>query len=272
MSVGRTKIIADLTSNHMGDIHVIESMIKCLAVQGVDIVKTQSWQADKLCKEVSDYQQNYKYYKKHELTEEDHIKIKEMCEEYGVEMLTTCFDLDRIEFLSTLGLKTIKVASPDTASYTLIKRLLDRFERLIISIGATTKEELEKTMEICEDREVVFLHCISIYPCPLDKVNMDRMQYIRDRGFHFGYSDHTLGVEAARYAICLGAEYVEKHFTLNRYLPGRDQKMSATIDEMSEIVEWSKAVELMKGSSEPFLYDEEVGIRDKYIGKWGDNN
>jgi sialic acid synthase SpsE len=126
-------------------------------------------------------------------------------------------------------------------------------------------------MEICEGREVVFLHCISIYPCPLNKVNMMRMQYIRDKGFQFGYSDHTLGTEAAKYAICLGAEYVEKHFTLNRYLPGRDQKMSATIEDMSEIVEWSKAVETMKGSSEVFLNDEEVNWRVKYIGKWGNN-
>jgi sialic acid synthase SpsE len=268
----RTKIIADLTSNHMGNIHIIESMIKCLADQGVDIVKTQSWQADKLRKDISDYQQNYDYYKIHELSDEYHYRIKEMCEEYGIEMLTTCFDLDRIDFLSTLGLKTIKVASPDTASYTLIKRLLDKFERLIISIGATTKEELDKTMEICEGREVVFLHCISIYPCPLNRVNMKRMQYIRDKGFRFGYSDHTLGTEAAKYAICLGAEYVEKHFTLNRYLPGRDQKMSATIDEMSEIVKWSRNVELMSGVSDVFLYDEELKIRENYIGKWGINS
>ena len=271
MSTRRTKIIADLTSNHMGDIHVLESMIKCLADQDVDIVKTQSWQADKLRNDISDYQQNYKYYKKHELSDKDHVKVKEMCEEYGIEMIATCFDLDRVDFLSTLGLKTIKVASSDTASYTLIKRLLDRFERLIISIGATTKKELDKTMETCEGREVVFLHCISIYPCPLNKVNMMRMQYIRDKGFQFGYSDHTLGTEAAKYAICLGAEYVEKHFTLNRYLPGRDQKMSATIEDMSEIVEWSKTVETMRGSSEVFLNDEEVNWRVKYIGKWGNN-
>ena len=100
---------------------------------------------------------------------------------------------------------------------------------------------------------------------------MKRMRYIRDKGFRFGYSDHTLGTEAAKYAICLGAEYVEKHFTLNRYLPGRDQKMSATIEDMSEIVEWSKTVETMRGSSEVFLNDEEVNWRGKYIGKWGNN-
>ena len=100
---------------------------------------------------------------------------------------------------------------------------------------------------------------------------MMRMQYIRDKGFQFGYSDHTLGTEAAKYAICLGAEYVEKHFTLNRYLPGRDQKMSTTIEEMSEIVKWSRAVELMHGVSDVFLYDEELKIRENYIGKWGSN-
>ena len=267
----RTKIIADLTSNHMGDLQVMEAMIRCLSDHKVDIVKTQSWLSKMLRKDIGDYQKNCEYYKNHELSDEDHLQIKGMCDKYGIEMLTTCFDLERVDFLKSLGLQTVKIASPDTASYKLIKILLNKFERLIISTGATTEEELKKTIAICKGRDVVFLHCVTIYPCPLSKVNMDRMLCFREKGIRVGYSDHTMGTEAAKYAICLGAEYVEKHFTLNRYLPGRDQNMSATIDEMSELVKWSKLVDEMRGRPSAQMSEPELTYREKYIGKWGNN-
>lgn len=267
----KTKIIADLTSNHMGDMQVIEAMIRNLADHGVDVVKTQSWRADNLRKDFPDYDMNYRYYKQHELSDEDHFKIKEFCDHYGIQMLTTCFDVDRVDFLASLGLATIKVASSDMAGYRMIRRLLDRFEEVIISTGAATECELERTMEICRGGNAVFLHCMAYYPCPLEKVNMERMLFLKEKGFRAGYSDHTLGTEAGKYAICLGAEYVEKHFTLNRCLPGRDQKMSATIEELSDLVLWANLVESMRGASDAPLSDVEIKFRNNYVGKWGDN-
>lgn len=267
----RTKVIADLTSNHLGSLEIMECMIKALAEHGVDIVKTQSWRADKLRTNVKDFDSNFDYYKKHQLSQDDHFKVKQLCDKYGVEMLTTCFDIDNVDFLASLGLKTIKVASPDAASYRMIKALLDKFENLIISTGAAKDEELQETFSICKGKNVVFLHCKSIYPCPLEKVDMSRMLYFKELGLRYGYSDHTLGTEAARYAVCLGAEVVEKHFTLNRYLPGRDQAMSTTMEEFAEIVDWTKKVELMMGEPHPALHEEELKVRQNYIGKWGNN-
>ena len=121
------------------------------------------------------------------------------------------------------------------------------------------------------NRDVVFFHCVTKYPCPLDEINMDRMVYLREKGLHVGYSDHSIGVDAGKYAICLGAEYIEKHFTLNRSLPGRDQKMSATIEEISELVRWGKLVDSMRGTSVYQMSEEELTFRKNYIGKWGDN-
>ena len=267
----KTKIIADLTSNHMGEMTVIESMVKTLANNNVDIVKIQSWSADHLRKDIYDYKKNYEYYYKHQLDDEKHWIIKKMCDKYKIQMLATCFDLKRVEFLSELGLKTVKVASPDTASYKMINKALEMFDHVIISTGSTTRTELEKTIKMCEQKNVTFLHCMTIYPCPLNKVNMKRFLWMKDKGLRVGYSDHTLGTEAAKYAICLGAEYVEKHFTLNRELPGRDQKMSTTIEEFAEIVSWSKLVNKMKGESNPVFSGQEKLFRKNYIGKWGDN-
>jgi sialic acid synthase SpsE len=267
----RTKLIADLTSNHIGNKEVIESMIHALSENGVEVVKTQSWQVKKLRKDIPDYEINVNYYKKHEFSDEDHHWLKDTCKKYGVEFLTTCFDLDRIEDLAAFGLKRIKIASPDANSYKMIKRALDKFEEIIISTGATTDDELNKIMDICQGKNVVMLHCMTIYPCPLDQVNMDRMLYIRDKGFRFGYSDHTLGTEAGKYAICLGAEFLEKHFTLNRFLPGRDQKMSSTIEDFVELSKWAESVEKMKGTASRLLTDTELDFRRNYYGKWGNN-
>ena len=267
----KTKIIADLTSNHLGNFQVLEGMIECLAECNVNVVKTQSWRADKLRPDINNYNENYNYYTNHQLSDKDHIRIKELCDDAGLEMLVTCFDLERIDFLSTLGLESIKVASSDAASYRMIETLLDRFNQVIISTGATTDDELTKTMEICQGRNVVFLHCVAIYPCPLSHVNMDRMLDLRGKGFRVGYSDHTLGIEAGKYAISLGAECLEKHFTLNRYLPGRDQKMSATMEEMKELTDWAIKVEEMKGIACPALTKTDLKFRENYIGKWGDN-
>ena len=268
----KTKIIADLTSNHMGKKSIIEAMIKTLSENGVDIVKTQSWQAKSLKKDIVEYEKNYDYYLKHQLSDNDHWVIKEICDKHDIEMLTTCFDLERIEFLSSLGLKSIKVASSDSTSYKMIEGLLNNFENVIISTGGTEDDELNDLIKICQGKNVTFLHCVSLYPCPLEKVNMDRMIAFNKLGLRFGYSDHTMGTEAAKYAICLGAEYVEKHFTLNRALPGRDQKMSTTIEEFFEIVEWANLINKIKGVPNPILSKQEHTFRENYIGKWGKND
>ncbi len=256
----------------MGDMEIIEAMIKTLAQNGVDVVKTQSWQSKSLRKDIQDYETNYDYYLKHQLSDEDHWAVKEMCDQYGIEMLTTCFDLGRIEFLSSLGLKMIKVASSDSTSHKMIERLVNNFDTVVVSTGGTEEDELNDLIKLCQGKNVIFLHCVSLYPCPFEKVNMDRMVALKKQGLRFGYSDHTMGTDAAKYAICLGAEYVEKHFTLNRALPGRDQKMSTTIEEFSEIVEWANLINKMKGVPNPILSKQEHTFRENYIGKWGKND
>lgn len=278
-----TKIIADLTSNHMGNMEVLKSMIQALATCNVDIVKVQSWRADKLVKGDS---AKRNYYKERELSDDDHWQIKEWCDDFAIEMLCTCFDLDRVDFLSKLGLRRVKVASPDLSSHTMIRKLMDNFEELIISTGSATMEEFILTIRICSEyvgskcSRVTFLHCNSYYPCPFHNVNMKFMKNMpklfdnfKDSKvqFDFGYSDHTRGTSASKYAICLGARFVEKHFTLSRFLPGVDQGMSTTVEEFKEISSWASIVSIMEGDGVLPETDNERRFRNKYIGKWGDN-
>jgi sialic acid synthase SpsE len=193
------------------------------------------------------------------------------CDQYKIGFLTTCFDLNRVEFLASLGLKTIKVGSPDCNSFRLLEKLMKHFDHLIISTGMSTDDEVKEMINFVKGHKVTVLHCVSLYPTPLEKVNLERMNWLRTFGLPVGFSDHSLGTEAGKLAIAMGAEILEKHFTLSRNLPGKDQAMSTLPEEFAELVEWAKLVEKMRGVAHPGLSDSEIELRKVYIGKWGDN-
>ena len=267
----KTKIIAEFTSNHLGDPRVITSMIDEAKKVGCDVVKFQSWQASQLRKDFADYDATFKRHKSAELSDEQHVAIVKECQEKGVEFLTTCFDINRVDFLASLGVPTIKVASPDATSWALIEKLASKFKTLIISTGLITTAELEELMKRVDSKQVVLLHCISLYPTPPEHVNLARMEWIREHGFRVGFSDHTEGSEAAILAIARGAEYIEKHFTLSKALPGKDQQMSATPDVFREICRWRDLIPTMMGQPVRTLTETEEKIRNIYVGKWGNN-
>lgn len=256
----------------MGDLRIAEALIRAAADAGVDIVKFQSWQADQLRTDFPDYDATFARHSVAELSDQDHFRLMDVCNEYGVEFLTTCFDINRIDFLAGLGMRTIKVASPDSVSMKLLDRLFDNFEHVIISTGMTTHEELIRLIEYVQKKNATILHCVSMYPAPLEHTNMARMLWIRDQGCRVGFSDHSMGIKAGMLAIALGAEILEKHITLNRFLPGKDQEMSSVPHEFRQLVDWAKSVEIMRGVTQPGLSEDEMKLRGIYIGKWGSNS
>lgn len=267
----KTTLIADVSSNHMGDMALAKAMIEAAAQAGVDTVKFQSWRADSLRKDFPDYAATYARHKKTQLSDEDHHALIEHCRAHKVEFLTTCFDLSRVDFLASLGLKRIKVASPDCGSVRLITALMKKFPQLLISTGMSTEAEVKKAVEITRGHDVVFFHCVSIYPAPLDKTNLARMAWLRDLGVRVGFSDHSLGTSAAKAAMARGAEFVEKHYTLSRRLPGKDQAMSTELPEFAELAKFRDELAAMEGVPTPPLSPDEERLRGIYCGKWGDN-
>jgi N,N'-diacetyllegionaminate synthase len=267
----KTKIIAEFTSNHLGDPRVMTAMLQEAKRVGCDVVKFQSWKASQLRKDFPDYEATYARHKSAELTDEQHVELVKQCGAAGLEFLTTCFDLNRVDFLASLGVSTIKVASPDATSWALLEKLSAKFQTLIISTGLITTPELEELMKRVDPKQVVLLHCISLYPTPPEQVNLARMEWIRDHGFRVGFSDHTEGYEAAVLAIARGAEFIEKHFTLSKALPGKDQQMSATPDVFQEICRWRDLILAMMGQPIRKLTETEEKIRQAYVGKWGNN-
>lgn len=267
----RSKIVAEVGANHIGNIDVAVAMIQAAARAGADMVKFQSWQARKLRPDFPDYPGTFERHRRTELSDADHVSLIEACAKHGVEFLTTCFDLERVDFLASLGLKRIKVASPDCGSLKLLDRLMAKFDHLIISTGMSTNDEVLTMIEHARGHRVTVLHCVSLYPTPPARVNMERMLWLRSLGVPVGFSDHTLGTDAARLAIALGAEIVEKHFTLSRALPGKDQAISGEPAEFVELRRWAETVETLRGTAHPRPSAAEEELRAVYVGKWGDN-
>lgn len=263
-----TKIIADACCNHLGDMRIAEAMVKAAASVGVDICKFQAFSADKLNPAWPDYEQARDYYRKLQFGRDEFKHLKEFCEDSGVEFLCTAFDVDAAKMIASLGCRTVKIGSPDCGNWPLIDECLDHFHHVIISVGMATESEFTQLTNFVdygnlEDR-ITVLHCVSEYPLPLAKVNMSRMLRLKDRGIPYGFSDHTQGTEAAKLAICLGAAYVEKHLTLSRCLPGKDQQMSTTPEEFDEIVRWRNQVQMMMRPGET----EVEPANRQYIGRW----
>jgi sialic acid synthase SpsE len=263
----RTQVIAEVGANHGGDMKLAFEMIAAAAEAGASYVKFQSWRVDTLDPDNPAYERHAKA----QLTDDDHFALKEECDRQGVTFLTTCFDRGRAEFLATLGLETIKVASPDVGSVGMLKALAERFPHLIVSTGMAPDEEVEAAAAALEGHDFTFLHCVSLYPTPLERVNMERMHWLATFTDSVGFSDHTMGTVAPKLAIAQGAAFVEKHFTTDRNLPGKDQAVSALPFEIREIVAYAEAVETMMGTAHPGLSEMENEMREIYIGKWGDN-
>ncbi len=259
------KLIAEIGANHCGKRELMSKMIQQAAAVGVDVVKFQSWKADKLRKDWPDYENAYRYYKQHELSEADHHYLVNECEKYKIEFLTTVFDLETVDFLCQIT-DRVKIASPDANNWALIDKCLANFEHVIISVGMHSPEEVADLAEHLKGAEdkVTIMHCVSLYPAPLDKLNMIRLASLVQIFPSVGFSDHTQGTDAGKLAMCMGLACLEKHYTLDRSLPGKDQAFSATIDEFRTLVEWREKVNMMMYN--PGFHDE--GAR-KYIGRWG---
>ena len=267
-----TTIIAEMCNNHCGSMEIAEAMIRAAASAGADACKFQSFRADKLRKDYPDYEKEYAYYKKHELSYEDHVFLMQKCQENGVEFITTVFDLDTVDMLKELGLKTVKIASPDANSWRLIDKCLANFEQVIISTGMHTWDEIDKLRDYCAEKQgetdVTILYCVSEYPTPIGKIRLGIINRIKIPGkINSGFSDHTEGTQAAKIAIAMGADVIEKHFTLNQCLPGKDQRFAGTYEDFIEITGWRNLVS--------YLISDNGNLdktnRAKYQGRWGCN-
>lgn len=269
----RTKIIAEAATNHQGNIEVALDMVREAAKAGADYIKFQSWQTMTLDKD----NPTYDSMAARELSDKAHSMLIEACRQEGIEFLTTCFDCDRVGYLKSLGMDAIKVASTDVASKRMLRLVRKNFKHVILSTGMAHEREVEEAVEILRSGEFTLMHCVALYPTPDEKANLGRIDWLRQLTNHVGYSDHTVGNDAAKIMIAQGVELVEKHFTLKKAPAsdttpsGRASRMAALPDELRELCEFTHKKTLLWGKGAHGMQDGEQQSRDLFIGRFGDN-
>jgi N-acetylneuraminate synthase len=267
-------IIAEAGVNHNGDLQLAKRLIDAACNAGVDYVKFQTFKSEKLASKTAQkarYQiQNTKdstesqleMLKKLELSNNQHEELINYCRNKGVGFFSTAFDLDSLDYLKEIGLTMVKIPSGEITNLPYLRKAANLFERVIISTGMSEMSEISDCLNVFLKSgisldDIVILHCNTEYPTPMSDVNLMAMVSIKEEfGVTVGYSDHTLGIEVPIAAVALGAQVIEKHFTLDRTLPGPDHSASLEPDELKEMVKAIRNIELAisgSGKKEPTL-------------------
>tara|TARA_A100001035_G_C27774722_1_gene498337 strand:- start:925 stop:1950 length:1026 start_codon:yes stop_codon:yes gene_type:complete len=266
-------IIAEIGVNHNGDLEMAKDMIYAAKLAGADAVKFQTFSADKLAsintpkvkyqinKNFKD-ESHYQMLKKLELSFDDHIVLNSFCEKNKIMFLSTPYDVESAKFLhEKLNISFFKTASADIVDIPLHKYISSTLKPCIISTGMSTISEIEKVYQIYNKSKIAFLHCISNYPCSDQSLNLNVIKTLR-RIFNvpIGFSDHSIGSEAAIASVSLGAKIIEKHFTTDKLLDGPDQKTSSNPEEFRVLVRQIRRVENMLGIPFKQLQNEEIDM------------
>jgi len=270
-----TIIIAEAGVNHNGSYDRAVEMVHAAACAGVDYVKFQTFKAESL---VSASAPQAEYQKRNcggsdvsqlsmlrglELSYADFVRLADECRDAGVGFMSTPFDLGSVDFLATLGMDYWKIPSGEITNLPYLRKVASKGGQVILSTGMSTIGEVVAAVAALEaggiGRDNIYLlHCTTQYPAPYGEVNLRAMDALRALGCRgVGYSDHTEGIAVPVAAVALGAEIVEKHFTLDKNLPGPDHKASLDIAELTAMVRSVRAIEQAIGDGEKCVAESE---------------
>jgi len=256
-------IIAEAGVNHNGDINLAKKLIDLAKDAGADAVKFQTFAAEEVVikgTEKANYQKvttgteesQLEMLKKLELTQMDFEQLFTYARGKGVVLLSSAFDNRSVDLLDNLGVPAIKVASGEITNSPLLKHIARKKRPIILSTGMATLDEVEEALEVIRKegaREIVLLHCVSCYPAKIEDVNLKAMETLRTTfKLPVGLSDHTPGITAPIAAVALGACIIEKHFTLDKSLPGPDHRASLEPGELKQMVTAIREVEKAMGN------------------------
>ena len=271
-----TLIIAEAGVNHNGSIDIAKQLVDKAVEAGVDIIKFQTFKAEKLVSKSAkqaEYQKKnigsnsddsqYNMLKKLELSEQDHQELMTYCKERGIQFFSTAFDLESIDYLHSLNLGLWKIPSGEITNFPYIKKIASYHEPVILSTGMSEMDDISATMDVLckngvERSQITILHCNTEYPTPYKDVNLLAMQQIKkEYQVSVGYSDHTKGIEVPIAAVALGASVIEKHFTLDRNMEGPDHKASLEPEELKAMVSAIRHIEQALGDGHKQISESE---------------
>lgn len=259
-----TYIIAEIGNNHEGNFELAKKLIKIAASCGCNAVKFQSIKPELLVGNKNIKRLNQ--LKRFELTKDNYKELKRVSEIEKIDFLSTPFDLDSVDFLDKL-VPAYKVSSGDLNYFQLLKKIALKFKPIILSTGMSTIPEIQSSIDFIKKiweqnfkkyNIIYILHCVSAYPTSIDYANLNALKDLSQLGFPIGYSDHTIGTEAAIIAVSMGAKIIEKHFTISKtYSEFRDHQLSADPEEMKKLVSNIRMTEKLIGNKPKIPMDIE---------------
>jgi N-acetylneuraminate synthase len=273
-------IIAEIGSNHNGNMDLCRRLIDAAADAGANAVKFQSWSDTSLIAE-EEYQRNTEYsdkkrhfgslrdmVKAYQLTPDQHIEAEAHCRKRGIAFCSTPFSKEEVDLLEGLKVPFYKIASMDVGHLELLKYISRKLKPVILSTGMATLGEIERAVTTIRgegNEQIVLLHCVSIYPPEYGIIHLRNIEMLgKAFGVHAGFSDHTMGVAIPLAAIALGACIIEKHFTLDQDMEGWDHAISANPAELRTIVFEGKNVFTALGEYRRTISPAEMEKRKKF--------
>lgn len=268
-------VIAEAGVNHNGRLDLAKKLIDKAAEAGADAVKFQTFKAEKLVTrkaEMADYQKKnigktesqYAMLKKLELKDRFHKPLFDYAKKKGLIFMSTPFDEDAIDFLDELGVPIFKAGSSDTNNIPYLIKMAKKKKPILLSTGMSDMREIKESVDaiLRYNKQLIVLHCTTDYPCPYDQVDLRVMKTMRKKlGTLIGYSDHTNGLEVPVAAVALGANVIEKHFTLSRKMKGPDHKALLEPGELKQMVTQIRNIEKALGKNKKIITE----VAKKYI-------
>lgn len=255
-------IIAEAGVNHNGKIDLAFELCKAAKDAGADVVKFQTWKTEKIITHnvgQAEYQiintgkmeSQFDMLKKLELTYEEFRRIKKYCDDIGIIFASTADEEESLDFLVSLDIPFIKVGSGDIRNVPYLRYIGSKKIPVILSTGMSSLADVDISIRILREGgagNITVLHCTTNYPCPIEEVNLNAMLTLKN-AFHVpvGYSDHTIGIEVPIAAVAMGAQVIEKHFTLDRRMEGPDHLASMEPEMFKRMVQQIRNIECAKG-------------------------
>ncbi len=262
-------VIAEAGVNHNGSIELAKELIDIAVEAKADYVKFQTYKTENLVSasaELADYQKEnlkdskptgqFEMLKKLELSYDEFRELKKYCDTKGIGFLSTAFDNESIDFIDSLSPDYIKIPSGEITNYPYLKKIGSLGRNVILSTGMSTLQEVEEAMNALlasglSKEKICVLHCTSDYPAKIEQVNLLAMKTIQEKlNVTIGYSDHTLGEDVTLAAVAIGATVIEKHFTIDKNMPGPDHKASLNGEELKNMISSIRVIEKCMGSPE----------------------
>lgn len=274
----RTLIVAEAGVNHNGDLETAKTLVAAAAKAGADVVKFQTFRADKLAtanaakadyqkKLTDEHESQREMISRLELSLAEFKELKAECIRHGIEFLSTAFDEESLQEILDLGVSLIKVPSGEITNIPYLRRVGLAGRPILLSTGMANMGEIEQAIDVLERSgvkrdQLTVLHCTTEYPAPYSEINLKAMQSLATAfNVRVGYSDHTLGTEVPIAAVALGAIVIEKHITLDSNLPGPDHRASLKPCEFESMVKCIRNIECALGDGVKRPTSSELGNR-----------